>query len=122
MDRPAEVYFHLELDPGTDGDAIAALVRERIGQLESVEKAHVEPDEEAARLTGAEVVAGIALTVTLVRGSKNIAAELKTLIEAVTEVVQSLTGLKHAVVELAGQNVPVEEVDDSGVEELAAGV
>jgi hypothetical protein len=36
--------------------------------------------------------------------------------------VQSLTGLKHAVVELAGRNVPVEEVNESDVAELAAEV
>jgi seryl-tRNA synthetase len=122
MERPAEVYFHLELDPGADSDRIATLIRERLSQLEAVEETYVEPDDESARITGAEIVAGIALTVTLVRGSKNLAAELKTLIEAMTEVVQSLTGLKHAVVELAGRNVPVEEVDDSSVEELAAEV
>lgn len=118
MERPAEVYFHLELDSDTDNDQIATLIRERLGKLEGVEETYAEP-EEASRLTGAEVVAGIALTVTLVRGSKNIATELKALIEAVTEVVQSVTGLKHAVVELAGRNVPVEEVDESDVSELA---
>jgi hypothetical protein len=121
MEQPADVYFHLELDPGTDLDQIATQIRERLGKLEAVEETHTLP-EEAIRFPGAEVVAGIALTVTLVRGSKNIATELKALIEAVTEVVQSLTGLKHAVVELAGRNVPVEEVNESDVAELAAEV
>ena len=118
MSEPIDIHFHFDADPDADTDELARLIQERVAALADVEEAHADSPG-ATRLTGAEVVAGIALTVTVLREGKNAAQAIKELVDAVTELVRSARGLKRAVVELGGTTVPVEQLDEEGRAALA---
>lgn len=113
-----EVYFHVEVDEGVDRHAVAAELQRRVAALENVAESEATPDE--TQLTGAEIVAGIALGVAVIKGGKQLTVELKSLIDAVAEAVRSIHGLKKAVVELSDRTVPLEEVGEGEVAALAA--
>ena len=67
----------------------------------------------------AEVIAGIAITVSIIKGSKEIAEALHDAIPKIKLVLQDL-GLTKAKVEVAGEQVPLEEVNRSHTQRMSA--
>lgn len=114
-----EVFLHFEVEEGADREAIARLLQERLGELESVREAEATPEE--TMLTGAEIVAGIAVGLAIARGARDLTAEVRKVIAEVTALVREIHGLKRALVEVGPQRVPAEQIDDGQVAALAAG-
>ena len=63
-----EVSFFLDIEEGADRSEIAKEIQDHLANLQLVQEAAATPSE--TRLTGIEVIAGIALTVSIVKGTK----------------------------------------------------
>ena len=99
-----EYLLQFELEEGTDADAVAAELRQRLAMLDGIEEADAEPQD--TRFGVAETVTIIAASVVIIRHSKQ-------LIDELTGLVESLKGLRSAVVDLHGKKVPIEALPDA---------
>ena len=114
-----EIFLTFEVEAGADGQVLAREVQARLMALQAVSKA--EADVESPRLTGAEVVAAIAVGVVVVRGVRELAQELNLLIPEIARLVREIKGLRAVFVEVDGEDVPIDEMDESKIATLASG-
>jgi hypothetical protein len=112
-----KLRLHVELPEGADSRAVAAELQRRLAVLDEVDQAAARP--ESTRLA-AEIIAGIAITVSLVKGAGDLADALHHAIPKIKLVLQDL-GLTRARVEVAGEQVPLEQINRSHTERIAAG-
>jgi hypothetical protein len=110
------VTFHAELPQGTDAQQVAAEVQKRIAALSEINEAVATP--ESTRFT-AELIAGIAITVAIIKGSGQIAEALHDVIPKIKLVLQDL-GLMNARVEVAGELVSIDDMDRSRIQKISA--
>lgn len=111
------LFFRFEFDQDADGDALAREVEDRLARLESV--AQAEADVDRIRLTGAEVVAAIAVGVVVVRGAREFAHEINLLLQEMAQLVGNIRGLRSAYVEVDGKSVALREIDEEDVATLS---
>ena len=114
-----EIFLSFEIEEGADGQALAREVQEMLMALPAVSEA--EADVESTRLTGAEVVAAIAVGVLVTRGARELVEELNLLIPQIAQMVRGIRGLKAAFVEVDGENVPIEAMDEGHIATLVSG-
>jgi hypothetical protein len=114
-----EIFLTFEIEAGANGHILAQEVQARLMTLQAVSRA--EADVESPRLVGAEVVAGIAVGVVVVRGVRKLAQELNLLIPEIARMVREIKGLRAAFVEVDGENVPIDEMDESRIATLTSG-
>lgn len=114
-----ELFLHFEVEDGADRDALAREIQARLEGLEGVGGAEAAPEE--TMLTGAEIVAGIAVGIAVVRGARELTAELRQLLAEVNRLVGEVRGLKRATVEVGDERVPASAVSDAQVAALASG-
>jgi hypothetical protein len=110
------LYFRFEFEEAADGEALAKAVQDQLARFDGVSQADADVDQ--MRLTGAEVVAAIAVAVIVVRGTRELAQEINELLTEIGRIVRGIKGLKSAFVEIDGQPVPLAEVDDDDVARL----
>lgn len=115
MDK--KLNFYLELDEGADRVAVANLLSERLLQLEEVHEVAALPTE--TRLTGVEISAGILLTVTIVKGARELVEELNKLMPEIKKLVVGMKEIKSAAVEVGFDKVKVQEAGQEVIQELA---
>ena len=112
-----KLNFYLDVEEGANREAVATLISERLLQLEQVQEATAVPTE--TRLTGAEITAGILLTVTIVKGTRELVKALNLLIPEIKQLITGIKEVKAAAVEVGFEKVMVEETNDAVIEELA---
>jgi hypothetical protein len=109
----------LEVEPGTDPEEVAREVQEHLAGLGGVAEADAAVDN--MRITGAEVIALIAVAVVVVRGVRELAQELNTLMPEIARVLRNVKGLKSGYVEIDGKRVPIAEIGEQEIDRLANG-
>jgi hypothetical protein len=112
----AEMTLHVELPKGADAQKLAQDVQKRLAALSDVEEVVAAP--ESTRIA-AEIIAGIAITVSIIKGSGEIADALHKAIPKIKLVLQDL-GLTKAKVEVAGGEVPIDQVSRSHAQKMSA--
>ena len=110
------VTFHAELPQGADARQVAAEVQERLAALTEINEAVAAPD---STRFAAEMIAGIAITVAIIKGAGQIADALHDAIPKIKLVLQDL-GLTNARVEVAGELVPIDDMDRSRIRKISA--
>ncbi|GAA4699084.1 hypothetical protein [Phytohabitans rumicis] len=111
------VRFHIELaDPG-QADAVAAAVRERLGQLDGVDRVQAAPTETRDLAT---VIAVVAAAVAFTRSGGDLVASLRHLVQELQGLVTDLRGLKRVVLNVDGEEVDIDQMDDEQLAALAA--
>ncbi|GAC1354789.1 MAG: hypothetical protein NVS4B11_26160 [Ktedonobacteraceae bacterium] len=112
-----EVNLYINVEKDNDLVQTAQLIEERFGQLEMVKE--VEAVGEKARFTGLEIVGVIGVTVLVVRGSRELIEELRKLIPQLKELISEIKGLKEVFVEVKDKHVPIAEVKEETLQQLA---
>jgi hypothetical protein len=112
----AEMTLHVEPPEGADAQKLAHEVQKRLAALSDVEEVVAAP--ESTRIA-AEIIAGIAITVSIIKGSGEIAEALHKAIPKIKLVLQDL-GLTKAQVEVAGELVPINQLSRSDTQKMSA--
>jgi hypothetical protein len=112
----AEMTLHVELPEGVNASELAQEVQERLAALSEVDEVEAAP--ESTRLA-AEIIAGIAITVAVIKGTGEIADALHNAIPKIKGVLQDL-GLLNATVEVAGELVPIDQVSRAHTQKMSA--
>ncbi|MEJ2302479.1 MAG: hypothetical protein P8Y14_13220 [Anaerolineales bacterium] len=112
-----EVSFFLDIEEGADRSEIAKEIQDHLANLQLVQEAAATPSE--TRLTGLEVIAGIALTVSIVKGTRELAVELNKLMPEIKKLIEGIKGVKAAFVSIDFEDVPLDEVDEEKTQKLA---
>jgi hypothetical protein len=74
---------------------------------------------EEPRLTGAEIVAAIAVTVAIVQGTRKLIEEIRALIPQVKGLIHDVKGLQTVKVEVGSLTIPIDQVTDDQLQQLA---
>ena len=111
----AVMTLHVQLPEGAEAQELAQEVQERLAALSDIKEVAAAP--ESPRIA-AEIIAGIAITVAIITGAGDIADALHKVIPKIKLVLQDL-GLTNAQVEVAGEQVPIDEADLSDMEEMS---
>lgn len=111
----AEITLHVEIPKGADARKLAQEVQKRLAALSEVEEVAAAP--ESPRIA-AEIIAGIAITVSIVKGSGEIADALHKVIPKIKLVLQDL-GLMNAEVEVAGESVPIDHLSRAHTQKMS---
>jgi hypothetical protein len=112
----AEITLHAELPQNANAQELARQIQERVAGLSEVDEVEAAP--ESTRLA-AEIIAGIAVTVSIVKGTGEIADALHQAIPKIKRVLEDL-GLRNATVEVAGELVPAGEISRSDTQKMIA--
>jgi hypothetical protein len=111
----AEMTLHVDIPRGGDAQKLAQDVKKRLAALSDVEDVAATP--ESPRIA-AEVIAGIAITVSIIKGSGDIADALHKVIPKIKLVLQDL-GLMNAEVEVAGESVPIDQLSRADAQKMS---
>lgn len=112
-----EITLHVEVPGGSDASELARKVEERLAAMSEVEEVEAAP--ESPRVA-AEIIAGIAITVAIVKGAGELADALHQAIPKIKRVLEDL-GLVGATVEVAGELVVIDQVSRSHTAKISAG-
>jgi hypothetical protein len=112
----AEMTMHVELPKGADAQQLSKEIQKRLSALNAVESVEAQP--QSTRMA-AEIIAGIAITVSVIKGSKDVAEALHEAIPKIKLVLQDL-GLLKVKAEVAGEQVPLEKLTRAHEQKLAA--
>lgn len=113
----AELLLHFELADREEAATVAQALEKRLGQLPGVAEAEALPEE--SRLTGLEIVGAISAAVVVVRHGRELVTELNKLLPELRKLVGEIKGLKNAFVEVGAKRVPLDQLTQAQVEELA---
>jgi hypothetical protein len=111
-----EMTMHVELPKGADAQQLAKEIQKRLSTLNDVESAEAQP--ESTRMV-AEIIAGIAITVSFIKGTKDVAEALHEAIPKIRLVLQDL-GVLKVKAEVAGEQVPLEKLTRAHERKLSA--
>ncbi|PWU02553.1 MAG: hypothetical protein C5B51_20650 [Terriglobia bacterium] len=102
----AEITLYAELPKGADAQQLATDIEKRLAALGAVESVEAQP--QSTRMA-AELIAGIAITVSIIKGTKDVAVALHEAIPKIKLVLQDL-GLLKVKADVAGEQVPLEKL------------
>jgi hypothetical protein len=111
----AEMTLHVDIPKGADAQKLAQEAQKRLAALNDVEEVAAAP--ESPRIA-AEIIAGIAITVSIVKGSGEFADALHKVIPKIKLVLQDL-GLMNAEVEVAGESVPIDQLSRAHAQKMS---
>jgi hypothetical protein len=112
----AEMTLHVQLPRDTDAQVLAQEIQRRLAALSNVEEVVAAP--ESTRIA-AEIIAGIAITVSIIKGTGEIVEALHNAIPKIKAVFQEL-GLTKAHLEVAGEEVPIDQVSRSDIQKMSS--
>ena len=115
MSTQEKIYVNFTVTGDANRQALAQLIQKRISALDGVSAAAT-PQE--PRLMGAEIVAGIAVTVVVIKGTTELVAAVNKLIPEVKTMIQEWRGLKEAFFEARRTNVAIQDMDEIKIREL----
>jgi hypothetical protein len=110
------ITLHAQLPKGADAQKLASEIQARLAALDEVNEAVAKP--ESTRFA-AELIAGIAITVSIIRGAGELADALHDSIPKIRRVLQDL-GIVTADVEVAGELVPIDKVSRADTKKMSA--
>lgn len=110
------VLLHFDVETSAEAADAAGLVQQRLSSIELVKEAEAVPEQ--TRLIG-EVAAGITAAVTIVAGGRQLVEELRKLIASIKGLVGDVRGLKGASVEVGAERIPLADLTDEHLEQLA---
>jgi hypothetical protein len=113
----AKIRFQFEVAKDALNGQTAQLIEQNLSNLDSVERVKAKP--EAPRFTGLEVVAIISTTVLTVERSDDLVEHLRKLIQHLKGLVQDIKGLQEVFVEVGEKRVPLSEVQEETLHQLA---
>lgn len=111
----AEMTMQVELPKGADAQQLAKEIQKRLSALTVVESVEAQP--QSTRMA-AEIIAGIAITVSIIKGSKDVAEALHEAIPKIKLVLQDL-GLLKVKADVAGEQVPLEKLTRAHEQKLS---
>jgi NurA-like 5'-3' nuclease len=111
------LHFHLEVEEGTDREAVAREIQEKLLQIAEVEDAGARPVN--SRVTGVEIAAGIVVVVAIVKGANEVTDELNKLLPKIKDLIINIKEIKKVVVEVGDESVDIEKADEAVIEQLA---
>jgi hypothetical protein len=112
-----ELNLRFEFDRGADLDEIAPGLQSRLSQMDMVEEVEAVPVK--SRLAGMELVAAIGVTVLIVRGSRELAGEIRQLVKELKGLVVDLKDLKNVYVDVGERRLSLDELDEEQIQQLA---
>jgi hypothetical protein len=111
-----DVSLRFEFEPGTDLDAAARVIRERLARLDMVAAVDARPDD--ARITGLEIVGAIAVGVQIVRGTREFVAEARRLIAQLKGLSADIAGLRTIALDAGPKPITIDQVTDNDIAQL----
>jgi hypothetical protein len=111
-----KMTLHVQLPDRADQRATVVEIQKRLAALNEIDQVAARP--ESTRYA-AEIIAGIAITVSIIKGSKDIAEALHEAIPKIKLVLQDL-GLTKVKVEVAGEQVPIDQMNRSHTQKMSA--
>ena len=112
----AEITLHVEVPHGANAPELAQRIQERLAALSEVDEVEAAP--ESTRLA-TEFIAGIVVVVSVIKGVGEIADALQQAIPKIKRALQEL-GLLNTTVEVAGELIPVDQVNRSHTQKMSA--
>ena len=112
-----KLSFRFEFDKGTDLQQAADTLRERVSKVAEVEQVDLVPEK--PRITGLEIVAAIAVGIEVVQGVRKGITELRKLVHELKALSKEVHGLQDVKLEVGPRKVPLDQVSDADLEELA---
>jgi hypothetical protein len=110
------ITLHVELPPDADQDVTAAEIKARLAALDEIDQVVASP--ESTRFV-AETIASIAVVVSIIKGTKDVAEALHDAIPKIKLVLKDL-GLTNVKVEVAEDQVPIDKVGRSHTQKMAS--
>jgi hypothetical protein len=111
-----DLPLRFEFEPGTDLNAAARVIRERLEALDAV--AAVDARREDARITGLEIVGAIAVGVEIVQGTRKLVAGVRRLIAEVKGLRGDIAGLRTIALDAGPKPIAIDDVTDSDINQL----
>lgn len=112
------ISFQIEFEEGTDARAAAKRVRERVAALDAVREADVEPSEQM--FSPAEAAVVLAGAVLVAKQGRLLVAEVRKLLDEIVGLARDVRGYRRAFVEIGHVRVPVDELSEAHLEQIAA--
>jgi hypothetical protein len=112
----AEMTMYAELPKGADAQKLAKEIEKRLSALNAVESVEARP--RSTRIA-AEIIAGIAITVSIIKGAKDVSEALHEAIPKMKLVLQDL-GLLKVKADVAGEQVPLEKLTRAHEQKLSS--
>lgn len=118
-EKHAEINLLFEFVDRTRLEEAAQKIEARLRGLEAVDDVEAMPTD--MRLTGAEVVAAVAVTAMVVRSGRDVVAEIRKLVTEVKGLLGDLRDLKNVYVDIGKNRVPIDKLNAQGLQELGSG-
>jgi hypothetical protein len=115
----AEINLYFEFHANAGLEEAAREIEDRLGKLEAVDEVEAMPTN--PRITGAEIVAAIAVTAMVVRGGRDAVAEIRKLVTEVKGLIGDLRDLKNAYVDVGRKRIPIDKLDAHELQALSKG-
>ena len=112
-----DLLLRFEFEPGTDLNAAARVIRERLEALDAVAAVDVRP-EDARIITGLEIVGAIAVGVEIVQGTRKLVAGMRRLIAEVKGLRGDIAGLRTIALDAGPKPIAIDDVTDNDIEQL----
>jgi hypothetical protein len=109
----SDLTLRFEFEPGTDLDATARIIKKRVAALKTVAAVDARPDD--ARISGLEIVGAIAVGVQIVRGSRQLVAEVRRLIADLKGLRGSIAGLRTIALDASPKPLAIDHVTDTDI-------
>lgn len=113
------IRFHLELEPGTDLDAVADRLQARLSDLDLVERAEAARDDQRST---AEIAAIVAAVVVIARESGDFVVHLRRFVQELQGLVEDIQGLRRVVFDVDGQTTSLDAMGPDELSALADGI
>lgn len=113
----AEIALHFEFAKDANLDEASHKLQSELSKLDGVSEVDAVPEK--PRLTGLEIVAAIAVTISIVKGTRELIVEVRKLIPEVKGLIRDIRGLKDVTVEVGTERVPLDKLTDAQIEQLA---
>jgi len=117
-EKHAEINLRFEFADRTRLEEAAQQIEGRLRRLEAVNDVEAMPTD--MRLTGAEIVAVVAVTAMVVRSGRDVVAEIRKLVTEVKGLLGDLRDLKNVYVDIGKKRVPIDKLDAQSLKELAS--
>jgi hypothetical protein len=111
-----DLSLRFEFESGTDLNAAARVIRERLAALDPVAAVDARPED--ARMTGLEIVGAIAVGVEILRGTRQLVAGVRRLIAEVRGLRGDIAGLRTIVLDAGPKPIAIDDVTDNDIKQL----
>lgn len=113
------IRMQFKVSKDIEFEKTAELIQQNLDQLDIIKKVKATP--ETSRIVGVDdVLAGIAVTVLLIKGSRETVEELRKLIQATKGLITDIKELQNVFIEIGKATIPIEELEQLPDKEIKA--